>query len=150
MWFDTVRDMHLPYDHFEGVYMEPSTGHYVYVTAEGASGNGLLWARDYMERDGLYEPASDWHHIGAHHLRSTLPMASQPAFSEVVALDYMREFAALQEYEDDPEMDVPSLLDVAQCHLLDHGMPAMPEGADYYAHVSRWGDILEACEIELD
>lgn len=89
----------LPYDHYEGAFMDPRTGAYLYVTADGATGNGTLWAREYVRTESGYWPATnesgEWRHVNEQFLGSILPMATYPTFSEVVALDYMREYVRI-------------------------------------------------------
>ncbi len=148
MFFNNTCER-LPYDHYEGVYVDTRRNNiYLYVTADGCSGNGLLWCRDYEKTSMGYEAVSDFHHIGEYWLNNVFPLASYPTFSEIVALDYMREYARQLDYEGEEPEEAMSLLDIAQCHLIDHGMPEIPEGDDFHAFIKKWRDILHDCNVE--
>ena len=131
---------------------------YTYVQAEPYMNMHTLCAIDYESNgDGTYSTRGDWYGISIDHAASMVvesPADVQTA-AMIVGAEFMRAYACdSQQYNDDEPLDVDSLIDVASCHLLDHGNYhdafKPDQGETYQQFLERWENALVKSGVQLD
>ena len=118
----------------------------VYAMAEPFGWAHLMSCVNYRSNgDGTFSVCGAWYGMTAEELLS-MPLASIATASAVIGAEYMRAWACDPcETDEEGEIYTDFLLDVATCHLIEHGMD---DGSLVRADDSAWCEALRKSGID--